>query len=519
MQLKISFAAPKMPKTGAVAVAVTEGGKLSPSAKALDDAAGGTLTRAIKQAGRFSGKKGQILDLVAPGGLENSRVLLLGMGKPKDLKDLDFEKLGGSIVARLGGTGESEVAVMVDSIAGLADAPAACAARAALGSRLRAYRFDKYKTKEKPEDKPSLGAVTYMVENPAAAKRAFTAMEQVAEGVAFTRDLVSEPANIIYPKTLAAEAKKLQKLGVTVQVLGVREMTKLGMGALLGVGQGSAQESQLLVMRWNGTGGAKAGAAKAPAAKGRAKASGPVAVVGKGVTFDTGGISIKPAGGMEDMKWDMGGAGVVVGLMRALAGRKAKADVVGVCGLVENMPSSTAQRPGDIVTSMSRQTIEVINTDAEGRLVLADALWYVQEKFNPRAIVDLATLTGAIIIALGNDHAGLFCNNDKMSDQLTAAGKAVDELVWRMPLAAQGESYDKLIDSDAADMKNVGNRAGGSITAAQFLQRFVHNGTPWAHLDIAGTTWSSKDKPTVPKGGTGFGVRLLDRWIADNYEK
>ena len=233
------------------------------------------------------------------------------------------------------------------------------------------------------------------------------------------------------------------------------------------------------------------------------------------MTFDTGGISIKPAAGMEEMKWDMGGAGVVVGLMHALAARKAKANVVGICGLVENMPSSTAQRPGDIVTSMSGQTIEVINTDAEGRLVLADALWYVQEKFKPRAIVDLATLTGAIIIALGHEHAGLFSNEDDLAEKLSAAGTEVGEKLWRLPL---GKAYDKQIDSPAADMKNVGNRAGGSITAAQFLQRFIKDGTPWAHLDIAGVAWSSKERPTVPKGGTGFGVRLLDRFVAEGYE-
>jgi leucyl aminopeptidase len=254
-------------------------------------------------------------------------------------------------------------------------------------------------------------------------------------------------------------------------------------------------------MRWNG------------APKGKKKA--PIAFVGKGVTFDTGGISIKPAAHMEDMKWDMGGAGVVIGLMKALAGRKAKVDAVGICGLVENMPSAKAQRPGDIVTSASGQTIEVINTDAEGRLVLADALWYVQRKFKPRAIVDLATLTGAIIVALGHDHAGLFSNNDRLAERLTAAGKATGEALWRMPL---GEAYDKNINSDAADMKNVGARGGGSITAAQFIQRFIDKGTPWAHLDIAGVTWDSKPKPTVPKGGTGFGVRLLDRLVAAHYE-
>jgi leucyl aminopeptidase len=316
-----------------------------------------------------------------------------------------------------------------------------------------------------------------------------------------TRDLVSEPANVIYPKSFVTRAKGLEKLGVKVSALGAAQMKKLGMGALIGVGQGSEREPQLLVLEWQG----------AP----KTKAKAPVAIVGKGVTFDTGGISIKPAAGMEDMKWDMGGAGVVVGLMRALAARKAKAAVVGICGLVENMPSGTAQRPGDIVTSMSGQTIEVLNTDAEGRLVLADALWYVQDKFKPRAIVDLATLTGAIIVALGHEHAGLFCNDDTLCKQLLAAGKAVGEPVWRLPL---GKGYDTLIDSEAADMKNIGNRSAGSITAAQFLQRFVKEGTPWAHLDIAGVTWSAKDKPTVPKGGTAFGVRLLDHLIGENYE-
>ena len=518
MPVKISFAAPKLPKSGAIAVAVTDASTLSPSAQALDRATGGALTRAMKN-GRFSGKKGQVLELVAPAGLANGRIVMFGLGKPKALQDLDFENIGGSLVGRLNGTGESELALVIDALDELPLPPAQCAARAALGARLRAYRFDKYKTKEKPENKPSLKSVTCLSENPATARRAFASLDAVAEGVAFTRDLVSEPANILYPKSLAAEAKKLEKLGIAVRILGKAEMRRLGMGALLGVGQGSAQESQLLVMRWNGAGGGRASTAKRAGTKrAAAKDAGPLAFVGKGVTFDTGGISIKPAGGMEDMKWDMGGAGVVVGVMKALAGRKAKVDAVGICGLVENMPSATAQRPGDIVTSMSGQTIEVINTDAEGRLVLADALWYTQENFKPRAIVDLATLTGAIIIALGHDHAGLFCNDDALSEQLIAAGKAVAEPVWRMPLAPQGESYDKLIDCDAADMKNVGNRSGGSITAAQFLQRFVQKGTPWAHFDIAGVTWSSKDKPTVPKGGTGFGVRLLDRWVADNYE-
>jgi leucyl aminopeptidase len=306
---------------------------------------------------------------------------------------------------------------------------------------------------------------------------------------------------VIYPETLAQQAKSLTKLGVKVQVLDEKQMAKLGMGALLGVAQGSARKPRLVIMRWDG----------AQTVKNKA----PIAFVGKGVTFDTGGISIKPAGGMEDMKWDMGGSGVVMGLMKALAGRKAKANVIGVVGLVENMPSSTAQRPGDVVKTMSGQTVEVINTDAEGRLVLADAMWYCQERYKPHTMIDLATLTGAIIVSLGNENAGLFANDDEICERLTSAGMSVAEPVWRMPL---GDAYDKLINSDIADMKNIGGRWGGSITAAQFLQRFVKEGVKWAHLDIAGVTWSNKDAPTVPKGGTAFGVRLLDRLVAEHYE-
>ena len=500
--MKIIFAAPSSAARGAVAVGVMAGAKLSPSAARLDQATGGALVRAIKGS-RFKGNKAQMLEILAPQGVRVSRILLVGLGKPGEMKDTDLENLGGAVVARLATSGVREVAVMVDAIGAFKHKAPRRAARYGFGALLRSYRFDKYRTKEKAEDKPGLAKVTVMVANPGAARRAFADLEAIAEGVFLTRDLVSEPANVIYPKSLAREARKLTKLGVKVQVLGEAEMRKLNMNALLGVSQGSDREAQLVVMRWNG----------APKGKGKAKA--PLAFVGKGVTFDTGGISIKPSAHMEDMKWDMGGAGVVIGLMKVLAGRKAKVDVVGVCGLVENMPSAKAQRPGDIVTSASGQTIEVINTDAEGRLVLADALWYVQKKFKPRAIVDLATLTGAIIVALGHDHAGLFSNNDRLAERLTAAGTATGEAVWRMPL---GEAYDKNINSAAADMKNVGDRGGGSITAAQFVQRFVDKGTPWAHLDIAGVTWDSKAKPTVPKGGTGFGVRLLDRLVAEHYE-
>jgi leucyl aminopeptidase len=500
--MKITFSAMRLPKRGALALLVAADGKLLSSGQALDKATGGALTRAMK-ANDFKGKKDELLDLLAPSGLDNSRLVLVGIGDPKQLQGRDLQGIGGVIVGHLDSVGEVEAAVTVDSLGGDKKAAAASAGHLGYGARLQSYRFDRYKTKKKPDRKKPLEKLSILAEDAAAARRAFAPFDKVAAGVHLTRDLVSEPANVIYPKTLVQRARQLQKLGVKVRALGVAEMKKLGMGALLGVGQGSAHEPQLLILEWNG------------ASASRAKAERPIAFVGKGVTFDTGGISIKPAAGMEDMKWDMGGAGVVIGLFQALAGRKAKVNAVGVCGLVENMPSGTAQRPGDIVISMSGQSVEVLNTDAEGRLMLADALWYVQEKYRPKAIVDLATLTGAIIVALGHEHAGLFSNDDELAERLTAAGKKVGEPLWRMPL---GEAYDKIIDSDAADVKNVGNRSAGSITAAQFLQRFIKDDTPWAHLDIAGVTWSTKAKPTVPKGGTGFGVRLLNRLVKDHYE-
>ncbi len=494
--MKISFAGPRLPRTGTVAVPVAEERKLLPAAARLDEESGNSLTRAMA-ASKFKGRGEETLAVLAPSHLELNRVLLYGIGKEGGGERVAWQNRGGQIAAQLNGTGEKSAAVALDQ----GQNEAQIAADLAFGARLRAYRFDKYRTKEKPENKPTLEDLTIVVEDPAAAKRAFQPLEKVAEAIYFTRDLVSEPANVIYPETLAEQARSLEKLGVEVEVLDEKQMKKLGMNALLGVAQGSDRPPRLIIMQWKGN----------PKAKNQA----PIAFVGKGVTFDTGGISIKPAGGMEDMKWDMAGAGVVIGLMRALAGRKAKVNAVGIGGLVENMPSGTAQRPGDIVTSLSGQTIEVLNTDAEGRLVLADALWYCQQRFKPQFMVNLATLTGAIIVSLGSEHAGLFSNNEELAERLIAAGKRVGEKLWRMPLA---EAYDKMIDSDAADVKNIGGREAGSITAAQFLQRFVNN-VPWAHLDIAGTTWSKKDAPTVPKGATAFGLRLLDQLVAENYEE
>ena len=490
--MKIAFAETALPDKGAVVVLVADGKKLSPAARALDKKTGGAVMRAIK-ASRFEGKTGQSLEIVAPGGTTLDRVLLAGTGKEMD--ELEQQKLGGNVVGKLGNSGSTAATVVID--AGAKDLVAA-AANVALGARLAGYRFDEYRTREEKKDKPTLKSVTVAVKGAAKARKAWGPMDKVADGVFFTRDLVSQPGNVIYPESLAKEAQSLTKMGVKVEVLDEKKMKSLGMNALLGVGQGSVRESRIAVMRWDGA----------------AKSKKPVAFVGKGVTFDSGGISIKPGPGMEEMKWDMGGAGTVIGLMKALAGRKAKVNAVGLVGLVENMPDGKAQRPGDIVKSMSGQTIEIHNTDAEGRLVLADVLWYCQDRFKPQFIVNLATLTGAIIISLGHEHAGLFSNDDKLSEKLTAAGLATGEKVWRLPL---DDAYDKLIKADAADMKNIGGRGAGSITAAQFLQRFV-NKTPWAHLDIAGMAWSTESKPTVPKGATGFGVRLLDRFVADNYE-
>ncbi|MEE8394066.1 MAG: leucyl aminopeptidase, partial [Rhodospirillales bacterium] len=457
---------------------------------------------------RFKGAKDQSLTILAPAHSKLERVLVVGLGKAADIGDLGMQSVGGHIYGALSTKGHGSATVAVDALEGSKLGAAEMAAQLAYGAKLGSYRFSKYRTKEGKDEKPSLKTLNILGPAPSRARTLFSRLNKVAEGVFLTRDLVSEPANVLYPETLAAQARSLARLGVKVEVLGEARMKRLGMNALLAVGQGSARESKLVVMRWNG----------GPARKsrgGKIQPASPIAIVGKGVTFDSGGISLKPSSSMEDMKWDMAGSGVVIGLIKALAGRKAKVNVVGVIGLVENMPSSTAQRPGDIVKSMSGQTIEVLNTDAEGRLVLADALWYTKERFKPRLMIDLATLTGAVIVCLGHERAGLFSNNDTLARRLAEAGDKVAEKVWRFPM---GDEYDKMLKSDAADMKNIGGgRGAGSITAAQFLKRFVGK-TPWAHLDIAGVTWSSKAKPTTPKGGTGFGVRLLERLIADHYE-
>ena len=446
-------------------------------------------------ASRFTGKVGQVFEafVADAGGLV--RLALAGTGKAGGAdRHAALERAGGALVARYLTSGETALGI---DFAGSA-LNAAEAAAVLLGARLRGWRYDTYKTKLTDEQKVSLIDIV-AIGAPEGTQAVWTIEAALAEGVEFTRELVTEPANVIYPESFVERCqKRFAGTGVDVVVLDKAELEALGMGALLGVAQGSVREARVLALRWRGRAGAR-----------------PTAFVGKGVTFDTGGISIKPAGGMEDMKWDMGGAGAVAGALLALALRKAEADVIGVVGLVENMPDGNAQRPGDVVTSMSGQTVEVINTDAEGRLVLCDVLTWVQNTYSPVTIVDLATLTGAIIVSLGHEYAGMFANDDLLASQLDAAGKASGDRLWRMPL---GSAYDKLIDSQIADMKNVGPRFGGSITAAQFLQRYINDGVAWAHLDIAGTVWADKAGATHDKGATGFGVRLLDRYVRDVLE-
>src|SRR6202165_264908 len=458
--------------------------------------AAANLVKRAADTNQFKGKSGSTLDILAPEGLTVSRLIVVGAGKLSGLKDNDFLKLGGAAAGKLRG-GNGAVTIIAELPDG-AMKPGQAAA-VAPGLRLRGYTFDRYKTKKKDGEDAALRAeVSLAVGDVSAARKAFSPGAHIVDGVITARDLVNEPPNVLFPVEFARRAGQLRKLGVAVEVLDVKAMTKLGMGALLGVAQGSTQPGRTVIMRWNG---GKRGDA-------------PVAFVGKGVCFDTGGISIKGAASMEDMKDDMGGAACVVGLMHALAARKAKVNVVGAIGVVENMPDGNAQRPGDIVTSMSGQTIEIINTDAEGRLVLADVLWYVAKKFKPKFMVDLATLTGAIMVALGTEYAGMFSNNDELAERLTEVGLETGERVWRMPL---GPEYDKQIDSQFADVKNTGTRNGGSITAAQFLQRFVDD-TPWAHLDIAGTAMGAPKSDINQSWGSGFGVRLLERLVADYYE-
>jgi len=488
---------------GTLVVGILDGGALTGAASSADKATGGAVKRALA-ASRFKGQPGQSLELLAPAGVAASRIVLAGLGKGEGFDTAAAERLSAGVLGRLLTGGEETLTFAIERPKRAKLGEAELAAHLAFGALLRSYRFDHYR-KVNEDEQPTIKKVVIATSDAAGAKKLWRALSAVGEGIFLARDLVNEPANILYPDEFARRAQALKKLGVKVETLDVPAMQKLGMNTLLGVGQGSAHESRLVVMQWNGASGGR----------GKAKVA-PLAFVGKGVCFDSGGLSLKPANSMMGMKGDMGGAAAVVGLMRALAIRKARVDAVGLIGVVENMPDGKAQRPNDIVKSMSGQTIEILNTDAEGRLVLADVLWYAQSRFKPQIMIDLATLTGAILIALGSEHAGLFSNNDDLAGKLAKSGIKEGEPVWRLPL---GDAYDRLVKSKIADMKNIGGPHAGSITAAQILQRFV-NKVPWAHLDIAGVAWQDgEQKPLAPSWGTGWGVRVLNRLIADYFEK
>jgi leucyl aminopeptidase len=494
--LKLGFAPFAVPARGILVVFCDDRLKFGSATGRALGAAADLVARAAK-AERFTGKSGSALELLLPAGLNVARLVVISAGKGTGLEQKELLKLGGLAMGKVPAAA-GEATVFAELPGGALRPPQA--AELALGVLLRAYAFDRYKTKRKEDEAPpAKRSLTIAVADVAAARAAYAQQQAIGEGVLMARDLVNEPANVLFPEEFARRAAALRKSGVAVEVLDLPKLKKLGMNALVGVGQGSARESRVVVMRWNGG----------------KKGEPPVAFIGKGVCFDSGGISIKPSAGMEDMKGDMAGAACVTGLMRALAGRKAKVNAIGIIGLVENMPDGKAQRPGDIVTSMSGQTIEIINTDAEGRLVLADVIWYAAKRFKPKFMVDLATLTGAIVVALGHEYAGLFSNDDRLAERLGKAGEATGERVWRMPL---GKEYDKLIDSKFADVKNTGGRMGGSITAAQFIQRFVADETPWAHLDIAGTGIDSPQTDINKSWASGWGVRLLDRLVKDYYE-
>ena len=487
--------------SGAIAFLVPQGRPLTGAAAALDRSSGGQLLRA-QRCTRFGGALGEVCEILAPGAASASRVLVVGLGDARSAGAAEFERIGGILCARLLCSGETRLTVDTTDLQVTSLDASGIASRVAFGARLRAYRFDRYRTAKSEQSTPTLVELIVVTQSVQSSRAKSGRLEMLAAGICLARDLVSEPGNVLYPKAFSARIQELAEHGVRVQVLGEQRLKRLGFGALLGVSQGSAHEPQVVICEYDGT------RTQRPPP--------PIVLAGKGVTFDAGGISIKPAAGMEALKQDMGGAASIVGALKTLAMRKARCHVVGICGLVENMPSGTAQRPGDVVTSLSGKTIEVINTDAEGRLVLGDIIWYAQERFRPKLIIDMATLTGAIVIALGREFAGLFCNDTTLATRLVKAGAESGDRLWQFPM---GEAYDKLLSSPIADMKNLGPNEGRSIIAAQFIKRFVQGGVAWAHVDFGAMGWSDEDTALSPKGATGFGVRLLDQLIASHYEQ
>ncbi len=501
--LDIVFGKITKPEKGTVIVLTSQGPEYSDMATILDEESGGAIIRAAEFS-EFKGKNSSAVDLIAPANLKASRILVIGIGDiSSDDEPYDWSALGGRIYAKLSGR-DKPVTIVADLGEDNDKISTENAAEIGFGMALRSYSFDKYKSasakKGKGSSKSGPEKVTIQCAEPAKTRKAFANLKAIYEGMFVARDLVNEPSNILGPGEFASRIKELEELGIEVEILNEAALKKKKMNAILCVGQGSTKPTCLAIMKWNGA---------------KNKSEAPVGFVGKGVTFDTGGISIKPAFGMEDMKGDMAGAACVTGLMHTLASRKAKVNAVGVVGLVENMPGPDAQKPGDVVTAMSGKTIEIINTDAEGRLVLADAIWYCQETFKPKFVINLATLTGAILVALGSEYAGVFSNNDELAEQLADASQKTGEKVWRLPL---NKNFDKMVDSKIADMKNSAGRFAGSITAAQFLQRFVKPETPWIHLDIAGTGMGSPKTDVNTSWGAGFGVHLLNQLVTDNYE-
>lgn len=494
--MKIDFNDLSSPLKATVIVPCFDNLEFPKESAALDAKVNGILTATAKR-NDFKGKEGKTLTIQGITHPDFATVILLGLGKKEDLTALKLQNAGGHALAALDRALTSDATLIADC----ADTVDGGAAWMGYGAALRNYRFEKYRTRDADKQKTSVASLQILTSDAAKAKTTFKDLELIANAVNTTRNLVTEPPNVIYPESLAQRAKELEAFGVKLEVLDEKEMAKLGMGALLGVGQGSAQKPRLIIMQWMGA---------------KDKNQKPVAFIGKGVTFDSGGLNLKVNAGIEDMKMDMAGAATIIGTMQALASRKAKVNAVGIIGAVENMPSSTAQRPSDVVKTMSGQTVEILNTDAEGRLVLSDALWYCQNRFSPKVMIDFATLTGAIIIALGDETAGLFTNDDALSQQLLDASKSSGERLWRMPLDSV---YDSHIKSDIADMKNTGKgRTAGSISAAKFLEQFTNN-VPWAHIDIAGTAWTKSDEAVTPKGATGYGVRLMDAFVRASYEE
>ena len=486
--MKITFANLALPSKGSIAIGVMEERKLLKLGKQLDRSVGGLLSSAMASS-RFTGKAHQSLSVFTPKG----RVVLYGLGKGENIDELWAEAAGGNIRAHLAGSGESEVSVVFEGHPGAGKEIETRAARLAYGAVLRAYSFDKYKTKRKAEDKPTLKKMSVLVEGHAKARARFKDLSEIATGVALTRDLVSEPPNVLHPESYAERCKSLKDVGIKVEILGEAKMEKLGMGALLGVSRGSHEAPALIVLEYFGT----------------AKSKAPTVIVGKGVSFDTGGISLKPSAGMDEMKMDMSGAATTLATLQAVSSLKLPINVVGIVGAVENMPGGSAIKPGDILKSMSGKTIEVLNTDAEGRLVLADALTYAG-RYKPKEVIDLATLTGAVLMALGHQGAAVIGTDPDMITRLKKAGDATGERVWEMPL---WEEFEKAVKSDIADLKNIASPGvgAGTITAAAFLKAFAGD-QPWTHIDIAGTAWGA-EKPYTTKGASGYGVRLLLQYL------